>query len=171
MPELYRESMQTVPFQRCNLWRCTSVTLGSWRSIESAARHRVANRREMYPDLVRPSCLNLHFQQGKLPVRAFNLLGYLPVRDGIPSRPALRPAPRSHARATNHVTADCRIDGSFRHFGPAVDQRDICLFDFAMSKLFCQLSMSQIRFRNYHQAAGFFVQTMDDSRPQLTADL
>src|ERR1051326_6690323 len=161
MPELYRESMQKVTFQRCNLWRCTSVTLGSWGSIESVARHRVANRREMYPDLVRPSCLNLHFQQGKLPVRAFNLLGYLPVRDGIPSRPALRAAPRSHACATDHVAADSRVDGPLCHLGPTVYQRDICFLDFATCKLLCQLSMSQIRFGHQHQAACFFVQTMD----------
>src|SRR6478736_6765559 len=110
MPELYRESMQKVPFQRCNLRRCTSVTLrprhAGWRAVESVAHHRVPYRREMYPDLVRSSRFDLYFQQGKLAVSSLNLLGYLPVRHGRTSRPALSGTARGHARATDHITAD-----------------------------------------------------------------
>src|SRR4051794_30587366 len=110
MPELYRESMQKVPFQRCNLRRCTSVTLrfdhARWRAVESVAHNRVANRREMYPDLVRSSRLNPHFQQGKFTVRPLNLLSYLPVRDGRTARPAFTRTARSHTRATDHIAAD-----------------------------------------------------------------
>src|SRR6185312_16309861 len=116
MPELYRESMQKVPFQRCNLCRCTSVTLQAgyarWRTVESVAHNRVAYRREMYPDLVRPSRFNLHFQQRELPIRALNLFGHLPVRDGLPPWPALTGAARGHARATDYIPADSGIDGS-----------------------------------------------------------
>src|SRR6476646_4816429 len=129
MPELYRESMQKVPFERCNLRRCTSVTLrlgyARWRAVESVAHNRVANRREMYPDLVRSSRLNLHFQQGELAVSALNLLSYLPVRDRRAARPALTRAARSHARATDHIAADGSGNRPFCHFGPAVHQSDI----------------------------------------------
>src|ERR1051325_1007172 len=120
MPELYRESMQKVPFQGCNLWRCTSVTPGSWRAIQSVTHHGMAYRREMYPDLVRSSCLNLYLKQGKLAVSAVNLPCHLPVRDRRAPWSALRVDPRRHARATDHIPADSRIDGSFCHFGPAV---------------------------------------------------
>src|ERR1041384_5487799 len=111
----------------------------------------------MYPNLMRSSCLNL--------------LGYLPMRDGIPPRPALGAAPCGHARATNHVAAYSRVDGSLCHLGPAVHQRDVCLFDLAMSKLLGQLSVGQIRLSHQYQAACFFIQTMDNPWPQLTAYL
>src|SRR4030081_3838784 len=111
MPELYRESMQKVPFQRCNLWLCTSVTLRTRRAVQSVTHHGMADGGEMYPDLVRPARLNLHFQQGKFAVRAINLLRYPPVRDGLTAWPALGCAARGHARATDHIAADSGIDG------------------------------------------------------------
>ena len=81
----------------------------------------------MYPDLVRSSSLNLHFKQGKLAVSAFNLLSYLPVRDGLTARPALRGAARGHSRTTDHIAADSGVNGSFCHFGPTMHQSDVCL--------------------------------------------
>src|ERR1051326_4862732 len=125
----------------------------------------MAYRREMYPDLVRSSRLNLYLKQGKLAVSALNLPCHLPVRDRLAPWPALRAKSRCHARATDHIAANSRIDGSFCHFGPAVHQRDISLFDLTTCKLLCQLSVGEIRFSHQHQPAGFFLQPMDDPRP------
>src|SRR5579871_4089838 len=119
----------------------------------------------MYPDLVRSSCLNPYFQQGKLAISALNLFGYLPVCDGLTARPACAGTARGHSRATDHITADSGVDGSFRHLGPAVHQRDVCLLDLTTGELFCQLSVSQIGLSHQHQPTGLFVETMDDPRP------
>src|SRR6185437_15953298 len=99
----------------------------------------------MYPDLVRSSRFNLHFQQGKLAVSAFNLFSYLPVRHGLTPRPALTCATCSHARATDDIAANRGGDGPFCHLGPAVHQGDIRLLYLATRELLSQLSVSKIR--------------------------
>src|SRR5579864_3308092 len=124
----------------------------------------------MYPDLVRSSRFDLHFQQSKFAVSAFNLLGYLPVRDGLTPRSALTRTARGHARATNHIAADSGVDGPFCHLGPAVNQRGVRFLNFAAGKLLCELSVSQIRFGYQNKPAGLFVQAMHNPRPQLSAD-
>src|SRR6185312_9356410 len=103
----------------------------------------MANRREMYPDLVCPSSFDPYLKQSKLAVSALNLPGHLPVRDGLASWPALGTASRCHARATDHIAADSGGDRPFCHFGPAVYQRDVRLFNRATCKLLCQLSVGQ----------------------------
>src|SRR5712671_5226814 len=117
----------------------------------------------MYADLVSPSRLDLHFQQGKFAVSALNLFGYLPVRYSLTARSALTRTARGHACAADHIAADSGIDGSLRHLGPAMHQGDICLLDLPAGELLGELSMSQVRFGHQHQSARFFVQPMDNS--------
>src|SRR5437899_854807 len=172
MLELYRGSVQKVPFQRCRYQCCTSVTLELPRGpVKCVTCNRMAGRGQVHTDLMRPSRFDPHLQQGKLAVRAFNLLCNLPMCDGLAPWPALATTARGHARAADWITADGRVDRSFCCFHPAVHQRDVCLLYLAPRELFRQLSVGYVRLGHQHQAAGFLVQTMHDSRPQLSANL
>ena len=54
---------------------------------------------------------------------------------------------------------------------PAVHQRDILLLYLASGELRPQLAMGDIVLGHDDQAAGFFVESMNNARPQLTADI
>ncbi len=52
-----------------------------------------------------------------------------------------------------------------------VDQRDVCLLDLASGELRGQLAMGGVVFGDHDEAAGFFVEAVDDAGAQLAADL
>src|SRR5579859_5903889 len=100
-------------------------------------------------------------------MRPLDLLFHTPVRDRLTATSS----PGGHTRAPYEIAADRRIHRALRLFHPAMDQRDIGLLDLAPRELLGQSSVRDICFGHQHQPAGFFVKTMNDSRPQFAADL
>ena len=136
-----------------------------WRAVESVADYRMAERSHVDTNLMRAAGIDFHFDQRELAKGSVQATDDAVVRDGF----AASRAARGHPDAADRVAADRRVDGSAIFLRPAVHQRDISLLHFALGKLLGQLAMRFVVFRYDDQSAGFFVEAVDDARPQLPA--
>src|SRR5258708_14674538 len=124
-------------------------------------------RRKMDADLMCPACLDPYLQKRELTVDAVNLIDHLPVRDGFTAIATTG----GHTVAPDQITADWSVDCSFGLLHRAMYERNVSLLDFPQGKLRRQFAVRFVRLGNNQQSAGFFVQTVNDSRAQLTTEL
>src|SRR5437588_4909248 len=121
----------------------------------------------MHADLVGASGLDSNFQQRKFPVGRRNPLHHRVMRDRLTSSDAAS----RHAMATAAVASNRSVNGPLVALGPAMYQRDIFFLQRARRKLLRQLAMRFIALGDDDEAAGVFVQSVHDSRPQIAARL
>src|SRR5579883_2773467 len=132
--------------------------------VHRVPHHRVSQRRQVHPDLVRPPRIDLHLEQRELPKPRFHPSHDPVMRDRFP--PAR--SPRRHAHPPHAVPADALADRPPLRLHPSVHQRHIRLLYLALGELRCQLAVRLVVLRHHHQPAGLFVQPMHDPRPQLS---
>ena len=159
--------MQKVSPQRN--WEITAFTCSarhfSRRSIQRIARHRMPQRGQMHPYLVRAPGVNLHLQQTKLAVARIQTTPHMIVRDGLTATRI----PRAHARPPHPIAADAARNPPRIRLQPAMHQRHILLLHLALRKLRRQSPVRQIILGNDDEPARPPVQTVHNSRPQFSA--
>src|SRR5260370_42168856 len=111
--------------------------------------------------------VGFYFDEGELAVVGLQAALYYVVGSGV----AASTASRGHADAANGVAADTGRDRAFVVLRPAVHEGEVSFFDAASCELSCQLAMGCGVICDYHQATGFYVQTVDDAGTPVAADL
>src|SRR4029077_13750605 len=77
---------------------------------------------------------------------------------------------RCHAYPPKPVAADAGGNRSTIFLGPAVNQSNVGLLNFAASKLFGQLAMCFVILCDYDQPARFFVEAVNNARSHFSAN-
>jgi hypothetical protein len=139
----------------------------TWNRGRSAI-HAVANQRmlevgKVRSNLMRAPCADADFEIAEF-VEAFE---QFPLRVG--ASPGFQP--RRHARSPNRVPGDRTVDMSCGALDRPVHQRPVDLLDLPALKLARQGLMSGVGAGYYDDAAGVFVQAVNNARPQVAAQL
>src|SRR5437588_4498688 len=90
-------------------------------SIQHVSHHGMTNRRKMHANRMRPSGFDFDFQQRKLSIGAMDSVHDFPVCNGFSSIASSR----SHAGASDQITADRSINRAMRLVHPTVNESDI----------------------------------------------
>ena len=80
------------------------------------------------------------------------------------------PRLRCHTGAANGIAGNGGSDTASNLFHPAMYQCKVDLLHLAVVKLLRQRLMRRVGARYNQHAAGFFVQAVDNARPQLAVD-
>src|SRR5438876_11055944 len=118
----------------------------------------MSERSQVHANLVRPSGIDLYFEQAELAVGRIQLPLHGVMADGFP--PA--GSSRGHTSTADLVAADVAVDGAALAFQPSLHQRQIPFLHLSPDKLCCQPPMRFVGLRYDDQPAGSFVQTMHD---------
>ena len=106
------------------------------------------------------------FEQGELTVVGLQAALNQVMRDGF----AAAAAASGHAGAADGVSADGGRDCALVVFGPAMDECDVGFLDLASCELRGHLAMGSVVFGDYDEAAGFFVEAVNDTGAQVAAN-
>src|SRR5262245_50787978 len=93
---------------------------------------------------------------------------YVPFRHGLPG--FIEEMQTRHTFAIRTVTPDGAVDDSFLFVGFSPYQSHILFFYRAIAELINQRVKSRHCFSHDHDARSILIQSMNDSRPALTAD-
>src|SRR5438445_6128928 len=143
------------------------MTQFSRGAVEHIPCDRMSERRHVYANLVRAPSVNLHFEQCELAKGGIQTAHDTIMGDGLASA---RQA-GGHARAAHPVTADALRNRSPILLEPAVHEGDIGFLDFAASELGSKFAVGVIVLRDHDDAAGLFVEAMDDAGTQVSSHL
>src|SRR5579862_7516144 len=134
MREFQLRRVQKVPRQTQRRGRHVFETAGAqfpWCAIQRIAHDGMADRREVYPDLMGAPGIDLDLEQCELAVGGVNTPYDLVVRESL----AASGVAGGHAGAPSAVAADAGRDRAGVFLNPAVDERDVLLLHFAPREL------------------------------------
>jgi hypothetical protein len=129
--------------------------IGGASAVETVAEDGVAEGGQMDADLMRAAGADFDFEISVAGV-AFD---DAPVGEGG----AAGAEAAGHLRAMNGVAGDGLVEATVVGFGEALDDGEIDLVDFAGGELFAEGAVGGVGARDDDDAAGFFVEAMDDT--------
>ena len=134
---------------------------GVRRTIDGIANQRMLEEGEVRPNLMRSPSADAHFEIAEF-VEAFE---QFPLR--VSASSGFQPC--RHARSPDRVASDRPVDMPCGVLDVPMHQRPIGLLDLPALKLAGEGLMSGVGTGHHDDAAGVFVQTVDNARPQLAA--
>lgn len=137
-----------------------------WRTVKSISDDGMPQRGEMDTNLVSASGVNFDFQQSEPAEGGVDPLEDFVVGDGF----AASLEAGGHASASQAVAADGGGDGAMILFKSAVNERNVRFFDFAARELGAEAAVGIVIFGDEDEAAGGFVEAMDNTGTKVAAD-
>lgn len=138
------------------------VIAGAFAAVELVAQDGMAEVMEMHPDLVGPAAVQGAFDETDLVAGTKNaIFGF---------RGAALAARDAHPLAMDGMPRDGFVDDARSLAQDSGDEREINFRHCSRGELAGEIAVSRVVFRDDESAAGFLVQTMNDSGPFLSSD-
>src|SRR5579862_4929850 len=135
-------------------------------AVERIADNGMTQRGEMHPDLMGTSGVDPHFDECELAIGRIDSAKNVVVRDSF----AAAGLTGRHADAANAVAADAGRDSAGLFLDPSMDQGNVFLFYFSFGELLGEFAMGFVILRDHDEAAGFFIETMNNAWAHLSAN-
>ena len=131
------------------------------RAVDCVARNRVAETRQMNPNLVRTPGANADFQQSEFGEPAKHAV--------FGARLAALRETRGHTGSPNRIARDRLMDAAVVGLYFPMDQRNVNFFDLPAGELRGQCLVREVGFGNQQDSAGESVETVNDAGAQRPA--
>ena len=155
--------MQEVPFQSWQGLLSGRKLDSSWRTIKGVTDHRMLDRTQVYPDLMRSARLNRELEQREAAKGFYHFVQSM--------RLASMGGSRGHPQAVNAIASDGALDFSGRLLNAAVYQRQIPFGDRTRLKLAREICVAEVVPGDDEQSRSLLIQAVHDSRMIRAAGL
>ena len=136
-------------------------------AVEGIADDGMAEGLGVDADLMGAAGFDADFDEGEGAVGSGKAFEHVEVGDGGASVCSAG----GHTDAADEVAGDREVDGGVVFFEMAVEESDIGLGDLALGEHLAEFAVGAVVFGDEDEAAGLFVEAMDDAGAEIAADV